>query len=197
VRRSIGSRVALDLYAWNYVKPDPAHTSHEAESDRHKHSLEIRLGSNIFRNTNGVIRVQGKEQLVLELAPDQERILLTIDLYDGSGNHVAHLRRNRWAFNDGNRFSLNTSESPPTLFPNLPWLKVTDQETGETVLEAAVAPGEKNPRGDREILFAPRPAHRNHVALLSHRINPYAVRGCLRGSWRHCGARLTTAGSHD
>ena len=124
-------------------KPDPAHSSHEAESDRHKHSLEIRRGSNIFRNTNGVIRVQGKEQLVLELAPDQERILLTIDLYDGSGNHVAHLRRNRWAFNDGNRFSLNTSESPPTLFPNLPWLKVTDQETGETVLEAAVAPGEK------------------------------------------------------
>ena len=124
-------------------KPDAAHSSHGAESDRHKHSLEIRLGSNIFRNTNGVIRVQGKEQLVLELAPDQERILLTIDLYDGSGNHVAHLRRNRWAFNDGNRFSLNTSESPPTLFPNLPWLKVTDQETGETVLEAAVAPGEK------------------------------------------------------
>ena len=92
-------------------KPDPAHSSHEAESDRHKHSLEIRLGSNIFRNTNGVIRVQGKEQLVLELAPDQERILLTIDLYDGSGNHVAHLRRNRWAFNDGNiRFETRENE---------------------------------------------------------------------------------------
>mgnify|MGYP000867247021 FL=1 len=116
-------------------KPDASHPSHEAESERHKHSLEIRLGSNIFRNTNGVIRVQGKEQLVLELAPEQDRILLTIDLYDGSGNHVAHLRRNR--------FSLSTSDSPPTLFPNLPWLKLTDQETGETVLEAAVAPGEK------------------------------------------------------
>ncbi|MBI4002265.1 MAG: hypothetical protein HY348_10825 [Nitrospira defluvii] len=124
-------------------KPETSSLPHQTEPDRVKHSLEIRLGSNIFRNTNGVLRVQGKEQLVLELSPEHDRILLTIDLYDGSGNHVAHLRRNRWAFNDGTRFALNTSDSPPTLFPNLPWLKVTDQETGETVLEAAVAPGEK------------------------------------------------------
>ena len=113
------------------------------EPERGKHSLEIRLGSNIFRNTNGVFRVQGKEQLVLELSAEHDRILLTIDLYDGSGNHIAHLRRNRWAFNDGARFALHTSDSPPTLFPNLPWLKVMDQETGETVLEAAVASAEK------------------------------------------------------
>jgi hypothetical protein len=124
-------------------KPEASLPPHQADSDRQKHILEIHLGSNIFRNTNGVLRVQGKEQLVLELNPEQDRILLTIDLYDGSGNHVAHLRRNRWAFNDGNRFSISTSDSPPTLFPNLPWLKVTDLETGETVLEAAVAPGEK------------------------------------------------------
>lgn len=124
-------------------KPERASLPHETEPERFKHSLEIRLGSNIFRNTNGVLRVQGKEQLVLEFSPEHDRILLTIDLYDGSGNHVAHLRRNRWAFNDGTRFVLNTSDSSPTLFPNLPWLKVTDQETGETVLEAAMAPGVK------------------------------------------------------
>ena len=124
-------------------KPHTSSLPPHTESERIKHSLEIRLGSNIFRNTNGDLRVQGKEQLVLELSPDHDRILLTIDLYDGSGNHVAHLRRNRWAFNDGARFILSTSESPPTLFPNLPWLKVTEQETGETVLEAAVAPGDK------------------------------------------------------
>ena len=121
-------------------KPEAARLPHQMEAERFKHSLEIRLGSNIFRNTNGVLRVQGKEQLVLELSPERNRILLTIDLYDGSGNHIAHLRRNRWAFNDGNRFALNTSDSSPTLFPNLPWLKLTDQETEETVLEAAVAP---------------------------------------------------------
>ncbi|MCE3224201.1 MAG: hypothetical protein K0S58_2381 [Nitrospira sp.] len=124
-------------------KPETTSLSHQTEVDRVNHSLEIRLGSNIFRNTNGVLRVQGKEQLVLELSPEHDRILLTIDLYDGSGNHVAHLRRNRWAFNDGARFVLHTSDSPPTLFPHLPWLKVTDQETGETVLEAAMATGEK------------------------------------------------------
>ena len=124
-------------------KSESASPPPRTDPERSKHSLEIRLGSNIFRNTNGVLRVQGKEQLVLELSPEHDRILLTIDLYDGSGNHIAHLRRNRWAFNDGARFALHTSDSPPTLFPNLPWLKVTDQETGETVLEAAVAPAEK------------------------------------------------------
>ncbi len=122
---------------------DPLNSPSSVEPDRRKPGLEIRLGSNIFRNTNGVLKIQGKEQLVLELAPEHDRILLTMDLYDGSGNHVAHLRRNRWAFNDGGRFVISTSESPPTLFPNLAWLKLTDQESGDTILEAAVSPDDK------------------------------------------------------
>ena len=122
--------------------PDSLNTS-PSSSEKFERGLELRLGSNIFRNTNGVVKVQGKEQLVLEVSPDHDRVLLTMDFYDGSGNHVAHLRRNRWAFNEGNRFSINTSDSPPSLFPHLPWLKIMDEDTGETLLEAAIAPGGK------------------------------------------------------
>lgn len=118
-------------------------TSPSPGADKPGRGLEIKLGSNIFRNTNGVVKVQGKEQLVLEISAAQDRVLLTMDFYDGSGNHVAHLRRNRWAFNEGNRFSLHTSESPPSLFPHMPWLKVIDEEAGETLLEAAIVPGAK------------------------------------------------------
>ncbi len=139
-------------------KPETSSLPHPTEPDRIKHSLEIRLGSNIFRNTNGVLRVQGKEQLVLELSPEHDHILLTIDLYDGSGNHVAHLRRNRWAFNDDTRFIINTSDSPPTLFPNLPWLMG------------------KNPSGHGEVLLTPRATHRNHLSLLPSGVHSDAVR---------------------
>jgi hypothetical protein len=118
-------------------------TSPSSSPDNLGRGLELKLGSNIFRNTNGVVKVQGKEQLVLEVSPEHDRVLLTMDFYDGSGNHVAHLRRNRWAFNERARFSINTSDSPPSLFPHLPWLKITDEDTGETLLEAAIVPGGK------------------------------------------------------
>jgi hypothetical protein len=118
-------------------------TSPSSSPDNLGRGLELKLGSNIFRNTNGVVKVQGKEQLVLEVSPEHDRVLLTMDFYDGSGNHVAHLRRNRWAFNERTRFSINTSDSPPSLFPHLPWLKITDEDTGETLLEAAIVPGGK------------------------------------------------------
>jgi hypothetical protein len=125
------------------TRPDPLNPPPSPDSDNTGRGLELRLGSNIFRNTNGVVKVQGKEQLVLETGVGPDRVLLTMDFYDGSGNHIAHLRRNRWAFNEGNRFSIHTSDSPPSLFPHLPWLKITDDETNETLVEAAIAPGGK------------------------------------------------------
>ena len=55
--------------------PDPIDT----ESSRL--GLELLIGSNKFRNTNGVVRIQGKEQLFLESKPEQGLLLVTIDLY--------------------------------------------------------------------------------------------------------------------
>jgi len=111
--------------------------------------MELTLGSNSIRNTNGVLKVQGKEQIVLELRAGDNQLLVTMDLYDSGGNHVAHLRRNVWAFNHHNRFEISTSPASLPLFTTPTWLKLTDNETGEIVFEASAVDKEKVqvPRG--------------------------------------------------
>lgn len=105
--------------------------------------MDLTIGSNSFRNTNGVLTVHGKEQIVFEFALDSDQLLLTMDLYDAAGRQVAHLRRNAWKFNVDDCFAFSTTASSPSLYGSAPWLRLTDQETGATVLEASVADGNK------------------------------------------------------
>lgn len=98
--------------------------------------MDLSIGSNIYRNANGVLRVQGKEQLVLETRSDGRQLLLTMDLYDSKGEHIAHLRRNVWAFNRDERFQIAIDPTEPTLFTKLGWLRLIDVQTGESALEA-------------------------------------------------------------
>lgn len=95
--------------------------------------LELNLGSNSLRNTNGIIKLQGREQLVIEYSPPQ--IILTMDFYDGGGAHVAHLRRNRWAFNAREQFVLQTSSPAGASFSEGAWLRILERQSGTVVLE--------------------------------------------------------------
>lgn len=95
--------------------------------------MELIIGSNIIRDTSGVLNVQGYDQIFLEVGEDGQ-LLLTMDIYDAARNHVAKLRRNAWAFNDRNRFEVTTS---PTS------LKLIDKESGETVVDASVLDKDK------------------------------------------------------
>jgi hypothetical protein len=104
--------------------------------------MDLVFGSNSFRNTNGVLVIHGKEQIVLEIAPEDERLLLTMDLYDASGHQVAHLRRNEWKFNVDDRFAFSAAASP-SLYGGTPWLKLLDKETEETVLEVSATDRDK------------------------------------------------------
>ena len=101
--------------------------------------MDIKIGSNAYRNTNGILIIQGKEQVVLELQLEQHQLLLTIDLYDAEGTHAAHLRRNEWAFNLDQRFAFASGPETASLFSGLPWLTVSLVQTGETVFEARLA----------------------------------------------------------
>ncbi|MGE3903947.1 MAG: hypothetical protein AB7G48_19220 [Nitrospiraceae bacterium] len=98
--------------------------------------LEIKLGSNIVRDSNGVLKFQGKEQLVLEYRSGQ--LWLTMDFYDERGIHVAHVRRNQWVFNEGQRLALQTNPPALSSFGPNPWVTVSDRKTGEVYVEAAV-----------------------------------------------------------
>ncbi|MFO0700088.1 MAG: hypothetical protein U0236_12755 [Nitrospira sp.] len=95
-----------------------------------KPRLELRIGSNIFRNTNGVVTIHGKEQLVVELKPELGQLLTTLDLYDEQGTRIAHLRRNVLTLNEQGRFSVDTSQGQP-----LPSVQLSDLQVGLSVLE--------------------------------------------------------------
>ena len=95
--------------------------------------MELNLGSNNLRNTNGVLKLQGKEQLVVEYRSPQ--IVLTMDFYDGAGAHLAHLRRNRWAFNTREQFVLQTSSPTVSSLNESPWLKILERASGSVALE--------------------------------------------------------------
>ena len=76
--------------------------------------MELNIGSNLIRNTSGVLNVAGREQIVLEIGDDGQ-LLLTMDLYDAGGKHIAKLRRNAWAFHEGDQFQVTTSPGNLTL----------------------------------------------------------------------------------
>lgn len=96
--------------------------------------MELEIGSNIIRNTSAVLNVQGKEQIFLEIGERDDQLLLTMDIYDSAGDHIAKLRRNAWVFNNKGRFEVTTSPAS---------LKLIDKVSGETVVEANVVSKDK------------------------------------------------------
>jgi hypothetical protein len=100
--------------------------------------MELNIGSNIYRNANGIVKVQEKEQIVLQIQPEGHRIFLTMDLYDSCRNHIAHLRRNSWGFNDKSRFDVQTSPVSESLFTFPACVKLINKETKEVVFEVSL-----------------------------------------------------------
>ena len=96
--------------------------------------MELIIRSSIIRNTNGVIVVEGKQQLSLEWGQARGKLLLTMNLYNRDGKHVARLRRNDWTFNDHEQFVLTTKPKA---------LKLVDTRTGRIALEARIVGEDK------------------------------------------------------
>ncbi|MGE3976964.1 MAG: hypothetical protein AB7F94_05190 [Nitrospira sp.] len=104
-----------------------------------KPGLELRIGSNIFRSTNGVVKIHGKEQLVIEVKPDPWLLLATLDLYNERGIRLAHLRRNVLMLNESERFVVDVPLGQRLSSVDSPSILVTDLQSGHVVLEARMA----------------------------------------------------------
>jgi hypothetical protein len=105
------------------------------EEEKPEVGLELHVGSNIFRTTNGVIKLQGKEQIVLEIQSDPPALLLTMDFYDEQGQRIGHLRRNQLSAVGASRFAVCvTAPSDPSLNDPLT-VTVSERTTGNTVIE--------------------------------------------------------------
>ena len=111
--------------------------------EKPEQGLELHVGSNVFRNTNGVLKLQGKEQLVLETQPLPLALLLTMDLYDEQGTRVGHIRRNALSAHSAGRFTINVKATADATPDNQPSVTVADRTTGQTVLEACLVQGRK------------------------------------------------------
>lgn len=104
-----------------------------------KTGLELRIGSNIFRSTNGVVKIHGKEQLVIEVKLEQGLLLATLDLYDECGARIGHLRRNVLTLNDSGRFTVEVPPGQRLSSVDSPSVLVTDLQLSQVVLEARMA----------------------------------------------------------
>ena len=105
------------------------------EEEKPEVGLELHVGSNIFRTTNGVMKFQGKEQIVLEVQSDPPALLLTMDFYDEQGQRIGHLRRNQLSAVGSSRFAVGvTAPSDATLDDPLT-VTVSERATGNTVIE--------------------------------------------------------------
>ncbi len=99
---------------------------------------ELLIGSNIFRNTNGVVTIQGKEQLVLETRPGQGLLLVTIDLYNAIGTQIAHVRRNTLVINQAAQFTIDIHQATTNMPSDAPWVRLYSRQSGEIAFEARI-----------------------------------------------------------
>ncbi len=106
--------------------------------EKPEQGLELHVGSNVFRNTNGVVKLQGKEQLVVETQPQPLALLLTMDLYDEQGTRIGHIRRNALSAHSAARFIINIKASSEAIQDDNPSVTVADRTTGHTVFEACL-----------------------------------------------------------
>jgi hypothetical protein len=105
------------------------------EEAKPEQGLELHVGSNVFRTTNGVLKLQGKEQVVVEVQPQPPALLLTMDFYDEQGQRIGHLRRNQLSAVGSSRFAVSVTTVPDGTVEDPLTVTVSDRATGSTVIE--------------------------------------------------------------
>ena len=88
--------------------------------------MDIQLGTNTLRNTNGTFLAHGKEQLRIEWVEEDKQLALSMGVFMPTGTEVATLKQNTWETNPNDRFLLTST-------PEV--LKVEDTTLKTTVME--------------------------------------------------------------
>ncbi len=125
----------------NYFQTDPNMMELDdaselvVEEEKPEQGLELHIGSNVFRTTNGVIKLQGKEQIVLEVQQDPPMLQLTMDFYDEQGQRIGHLRRNTLSAAGASRFAVSTNATSDATLDDPLTVTVSDRMTGHTIID--------------------------------------------------------------
>ncbi len=71
--------------------------------------MDIQLGTNTLRNTNGTFLAHGKEQLRIEWLKADKELALSMGVFMPTGTEVATLKQNAWETNPNDRFLLTST----------------------------------------------------------------------------------------
>ena len=80
--------------------------------------MDFSIGTNVLRNTNGIVIAHGEELLRVELDGDTQSLTLSMDIFMLTGKKEGKLERNTWVENEENRFELQTNPESITLVDN-------------------------------------------------------------------------------
>jgi len=90
---------------------------------------EVEVGSNTFRNTDVILRIDDQNVLYVERGVRDSQLLLTARIYGPSGAELGRLRRNAWTRNNDDRLVLTTQPRR---------LSLRDSTDGRTLFRAEV-----------------------------------------------------------
>ncbi|MGE3151739.1 MAG: hypothetical protein AB7G48_10010 [Nitrospiraceae bacterium] len=96
--------------------------------------MDIEIGSNVFRNSNGVIEMEGVPLVQLGVKPSTGALLVNFALFDQPGRMVAKVVDSSLAFNERRAYELNKA-------PNTVELK--EIESGKVVLHLEYRPPDR------------------------------------------------------
>ena len=106
--------------------------------------MDINIGSNTLRNTNGVVIAHGQELIRIEVGESDGQLLLTMGMYMPTGSEVAKLERNAWVSNEGDRFEITAEPHS---------VKVMDNILKNVVIQMATDDTKKIEDFPRQILY--------------------------------------------
>lgn len=91
--------------------------------------MDVEVGSNLYRNTDGMIEIEGVPQIQVALKPVTGALLVNFALFDAEGKLTAKLNDSTLMINEKKAYDLvNTPKS----------LLLTHQSSGTVILEMSV-----------------------------------------------------------
>lgn len=77
--------------------------------------MDLEVGSNVYRNTDGTVEIEGVPQLEIAVKPSTNALLINFALFDESGKMTAKLVDSTLMFNERRAYELTKAPSRVTL----------------------------------------------------------------------------------
>lgn len=88
--------------------------------------MDVEVGSNVYRNTDGTIEIEGVPQIQVSQHPSSGALLVNFALFDGSGRMLAKVVDSTMMFNERRAYDLTKTEKD---------VAVKEAATGKVLLQ--------------------------------------------------------------